>query len=238
MTTSRASGTARQLAPDPTIILIVSTLGGFLVTFMSSAINVALPLIGEEFHVSAVLLSWISLSSVLVAGAVQLPIGRLADLHGRVRFFVLGMAIFTVTSFASAFAPSAEILLVLRALTGISLAIGSATAVALVILAYPVETRGRALGLSIAGVYLGFTVGPVLGGLIIHNLGWRNLFLIVGVLGLINLVLPIWKLRGVEWREPKQARFDVRGSILYALGLTAASLVGPKRSSSQAASGS
>ncbi len=216
-----ATSTSRRPAPHRTIVFIVATLGGFLVTFMSSAINVALPLIGEEFQVSAVLLSWISLSTVLVAGAIMLPVGRLADLHGRVRFFVWGMVIFTVASFASAFAPSAEILLVLRALNGISLAIGSATAVALVILAYPVETRGRALGLNIAGVYLGLTLGPVLGGLIIHNLGWRSLFLVVGALGAINLVLPLWKLRGVEWREPKRARFDLLGSVLYALGLTA-----------------
>jgi MFS family permease len=90
-----------------------------------------------------------------------------------------------------------------------------------VILAFPVESRGRALGLNIGGIYLGLTVGPVLGGLIIHNLGWRSLFLVAGAGGLVVVVLQLWKLRHLEWRERKTARFDVLGSVLYALGLTA-----------------
>ncbi len=212
---------AQQLSPDRTMVLVVATLGGFLVTFMSSAINIALPMIEAEFNMSAVALSWISLAYILVAGATLLPAGRLADLYGRVRLFIWGMIIFTVVSFASAFAPSAGILLVLRAVHGLGLAIGAVTATALVILAYPVESRGRALGLNVAGVYLGLTLGPVLGGLIVHNLGWRGLFLVVGALGLVNLVLPVWRLRHLDWREPKRARFDILGSVVYAVSLTA-----------------
>jgi MFS family permease len=135
--------------------------------------------------------------------------------------FILGMVIFTVISVASGFAPSASILLALRAIHGVSLAIGAATATALVILAYPPQSRGRALGLNVAGVYLGLTLGPVLGGLIIHNLGWRGLFFVVGALGLANVVVALWKLRGVDWREPRRARFDVLGSAVYAVSLTA-----------------
>lgn len=202
------------------MILFVATLGGFLVTFMASSVNIALPLIGEEFKASAVLLSWISVSMILVSGAILLPIGRLADTYGRVRFFIFSMVLFTVALFASAFAPSAWFLLAMRALTGVSLAIGSITSTALVILAYPAESRGRALGLNIGGVYLGLTIGPILGGLIVHNLGWRALFLIVGALALLDVVIPVWKLRHLEWKEPKKAGFDVAGSIIYAVSLT------------------
>jgi MFS family permease len=177
-------------------------------------------LIGEEFEVSAVLLSWLSLSMILVSGAVLLPVGRLADLYGRVRFFIVGMALFTLSCFASAVAPNEWVLLVLRMVSGVSLAIGAATSSALVILAFPVESRGKALGLNIGGIYLGLTVGPVLGGLIIHNLGWRSLFLVAGAGGLVVVVLQLWKLRHLEWRERKTARFDVLGSVLYAVGLT------------------
>jgi EmrB/QacA subfamily drug resistance transporter len=212
---------AQQLGPDRTMVLIVATLGGFLVTFMSSAINIALPMIEAEFGMSAVTLSWISLAYILVAGATLLPAGRLADMYGRVRLFIWGMIIFTVFAFASAFAPSAGILLALRAVHGLGLAIGAVTATALVILAYPVESRGKALGINVAGVYLGLTLGPVLGGLIVHNLGWRSLFLIVGALGLVNLVLPVWKLRHHDWREPKRAQFDTVGSALSAVSLFA-----------------
>lgn len=203
------------------MVLVVASLGGFLVTFMASAINIALPLIQAEFQASAVTLSWISLSYILVAGATLLPAGRIADLYGRVRLFIWSMIIFTVISFACAFAPSTGVLLALRAVQGLGLAFGAATSTALVVLAYPAETRGRALGLNVAAVYLGLTLGPVLGGLIVHNLGWRSLFLVTGALGLLNVGLPLWKLRGFDWREPKTARFDVLGSVIYAVSLTA-----------------
>jgi MFS family permease len=108
----------------------------------------------------------------------------------------------------------------MRALTGVSLAIGSVTSTALVILAYPVESRGKALGLNIGGVYLGLTAGPILGGLIVHNLGWRALFLIVGAFALLDVILPVWKLRHLEWKEAKKAPFDLAGSIIYAVSLT------------------
>ncbi len=210
----------RRPGPSPGMVLAVASLGGFLVNFLSSAVNVALPLIEAEFHVSAVTLGWISLSYILVAGATLLPAGRVADMYGRMRLYMVGMGLFTVLSLASAFAPSATALLVLRAVHGIALGIGSSTSAALVILAYPPESRGRALGLNVSGVYLGLTLGPVLGGLIVHNLGWRSLFIFVGAFGFADLALAFWKLRGVEWREPRKTRFDFAGSVSYALSLT------------------
>lgn len=203
------------------MILLVATLSGFLVTFMSSAVNIALPLIEAEFHMSAVALSWVSFSYTLVAGAILMPAGRIADVCGRVRFFVWGMIVFTVISFASALAPSGTVLIVLRALHGVGFALGMVTTATLVTLAYPPQSRGKALGLNISGIYLGLTLGPVLGGVIVHNIGWRGLFVVLGVLGLVTVAFSFWKLRHVEWREPKPASFDVAGSLIYAIALTA-----------------
>ncbi|NLE11789.1 MAG: MFS transporter [Actinobacteria bacterium] len=204
-----------------TLVLVIASLGGFLVTFMASSINIALPLIGADFDVSAVTLSWISLSYMLVSTVLLLPAGRIADAYGRMRLFNVSMIVFLVMAFASAFAPSASVLIVMRALHGIGLAIGAVTSTALVVLAFPPERRGRALGTNVAFVYLGVTLGPVLGGLICQNLGWRALFIIVGALSLINVVLPLWKLRHVEWREPKGAHFDFLGSVLSGAALVA-----------------
>ena len=125
------------------MVLVVASLGGFLVTFMASSINIALPLMGADFHVSAVTLSWISLSFMLVSTVCLLPAGRLADLHGRMRFFILSMVIFAVMALASAFAPSVGALLVMRALHGVGLAIGAVTSTALIVLAFPAEVRGE-----------------------------------------------------------------------------------------------
>jgi len=203
------------------MVLLVATTAGFLGTFMTSAVNIALPLIGEEWNVSAVTLSWISLSYILPTAAFLMPAGRLADLYGRKRFFIMGMIAFTVVTFAAAIAPNAFVLILLRLLQGLGMAVVLACTTAMVTLAHPPETRGRALGLQVGGVYLGLTLGPALGGVIIHNLGWRFIFVLVGVVGAIDCLLAVWRLRGVEWREPKQAPFDVAGSIVWAVALTA-----------------
>jgi EmrB/QacA subfamily drug resistance transporter len=201
-------------------VLLTAAIAEFVATFTASAVSVASQSIDEEWHVSAVTLSWISLAYILLAAALLMPAGRLADIYGRKRFFVIGMVAFTVFAFAAALAPSASVLILFRALQGVATAILYACTVALVTLAYPPENRGRALGLMVGGVYLGLTLGPLLGGIIIDNLGWRWTFAFVGVIGATNCVLAGWRLQGVEWREPRRARFDVAGSIVWAVALT------------------
>ncbi len=195
------------------------TMAGFVATFMGSSINIALKSIESDFHVSAVTLGWIPLFYALGAGAILMPVGRIADLYGRNRVFLIGLVGFTVTSFASAAVPSATVLLIMRALQGLFAALLFSTNMAIVTLAFSPETRGKALGILTGGVYLGMTLGPVLGGIIIQNAGWRALFVSIGVLGVINTVPAFWKLRGIEWREPKTERFDVPGSIVWAVAL-------------------
>jgi EmrB/QacA subfamily drug resistance transporter len=202
------------------MVLLVATTAGFLGTFMTSSVNIALPVIEEQWNVSAVTLSWISLSYILPAAAFLMPAGRLADFYGRKRSFALAMVAFTVITLAAAVAPNAFLLIVLRLLQGLSMGVLLACTVAMVTLAYPPETRGRALGLQVGGVYLGLTLGPVLGGIIIHNLGWRYIFILVGAVAAFNFLLTVWRLRGVEWREPKRASFDVTGSVAWAGALT------------------
>jgi EmrB/QacA subfamily drug resistance transporter len=203
------------------IILAVTAVSGFIATLMATSINIALPLIESEFHISAVALGWISTAYVLSAAAVLMTVGRIADLYGRTRVYLVGLAGFIVLSFASAFAPSATVLIVLRVFQGLAAALLVATSTAMVILSHPPEVRGRALGIQVAGVYLGMTVGPLLGGIIARNAGWRALFVVVGALSLLNSVVPFWKLRKIDWREPKQGRFDVSGSIIWAVALSA-----------------
>ena len=203
------------------LLLFAITLGGFLGAFTVSATNVALPMIESEFGVSAVTLSWIPLAYVLGTAAALMPMGRLADLHGHRRSFMWSLRVFTALMLAAGFAPSAGVLMAVRAAQGVAGAMVITTSTAMVTFAYPPEGRGRALGLFAAGPYLGLTLGPVLGGVIIHNTGWRTLFLAAGALSVANCVIPIWRLGGIEWREPKRAEFDVLGAVLYAVALPA-----------------
>jgi EmrB/QacA subfamily drug resistance transporter len=203
------------------MVLLVATTAGFLSTFMSSAVNIALPHMEREWGVSAVVLGWISLAYILAAAAFLMPVGRLGDVYGRKRFFAIGMSAFSILVLAGALSPSASVLIILRVLQGAATAFLFASTVAMVTLAHSPEERGRALGMQVGGVYLGLTLGPVLGGLITDGLGWRYIFVIVGAVGVVNTVLTIRQLRGVEWREAKRAPFDVTGSITWAIALTA-----------------
>ncbi len=203
-----------------TVLVAVSTTG-FLTAFAMSGVNVALKRIASELQLSAVSISWVTLATILATGALLMPMARVADFRGRVFVYNVGLAGFAISCFASAFAPNGAVLILTRALQGVGAAFLFSTTVAMVTLAYPPETRGRALGLQVSGVYLGLTLGPVLGGIMTENLGWRGLFIVVGAVNLVNLVWPLRTLRGLEWREPKVAPFDFWGSAAWVCALSA-----------------
>ena len=201
------------------MVLLVATTAGFLTTFMVSAVNIALPAIHTQWPMSPVTLSWIPLAYMLTGAALLMPAGRMADFIGRKRFFTVGMVAFTILSLAAAAAPSVQVLIAIRLLQGASAAMLFSCTVAMVTLAHPLEGRGKALGLQVAGVYFGSTLGPALGGVITQHLGWKYIFLFVGAAGALNCLLIVTRLRGVEWREPKEAPFDVTGSVVWAVAL-------------------
>ena len=202
--------------------LLVATLASFLTPFMTSAVNIALPSIGKEFSLNAILLSWVPTSYILAAAIFLVPFGRLADIYGRKKFFTYGIFIFTVSSFLCALSNSATALIASRILQGFGSAMIFSTAVAIVTSAFPVGERGRVLGINVAAVYLGLSVGPFLGGVLTQHLGWRSIFLVNVPLGLIIIVLLYWKLKG-EWCEAKGEKFDLSGSVIY--GLTVVSIM-------------
>ena len=99
--------------------LIIAIISSFLTPFMSSAINIALPAIGNEFLTDAILLSWIPTSFLLAAAIFAVPFGRIADIYGMKKIFTYGMIIFTIASFFSAIAFSATSLIAFRVIQGI-----------------------------------------------------------------------------------------------------------------------
>ena len=84
--------------PDKTSALIVTTLGTFLITFMASALNIALPTVGSELAMDAISLSWISTSYLLISVMLVVPFGRIADIYGRKKIFSWGMIVYVVIS--------------------------------------------------------------------------------------------------------------------------------------------
>lgn len=200
--------------------LILVALGAFLIPFMGSSLSIALPLIGDDLAGNVILLGWLPTIFVLANAAFLLPFGKLADIHGRKRIFSYGVIIYTAASLLAALSPSVTFLIFASFLQGLGCAMIFATGVALLSSVYPERHRGEALGFFITAVYVGLFLGPLLGGFLAQNLGWRSIFLFNVPLGLFLLGLIIWKLRG-EWFGSKDSKFDLWGSLIYIPSLAA-----------------
>ncbi|MFH0845346.1 MAG: MFS transporter [Pseudomonadota bacterium] len=186
--------------------------------FMGSSINIAFPSIAKSLHMDAVLLSWVATAYLLAAAVSLVPFGRLADIYGRKRVFSYGIVVFTITSFLSAISNSGPMLILFRIFQGVGSSMIFATGIAILISVFPAHERGKVLGINVAAVYTGLSMGPFVGGVLTEQYTWRSLFLINVPLGLMILFLVRWKLRW-EWAEAKNERFDLPGSILYGSSL-------------------
>lgn len=202
------------------VTLIVTALSVFITPFMSSSINVALPAIGEEFGVDAVILGWIASSYLLSTAVCVLPGGKLGDMYGRKKIFIYGISLYTFSSLLSVLTSSAYLLIGCRIGQGIGTAMIFGTAIAILTSVFAQEERGKALGINVAATYSGLSLGPVLGGVLTQQFGWRSIFVFNVIAGLIILAGVFWKLTG-EWAEARGETFDWVGTLLSALMLLA-----------------
>jgi EmrB/QacA subfamily drug resistance transporter len=199
------------------IVLLVATLGAFIVPFMVSSVNIALPSIGKEFAMNTVLLNWVVLSFMLSIAVFILPFGRLADIFGRKRLLLYGMSFFTLASIICGISFNAGMLIAFRVLQGISSAMISVTLISILSSVYFQGDRGRALGINVAATYIGLSSGPFLGGFLTKYLGWRSIFFLVVPIGIIIIIILV-NLKQ-NWAEAKGEEFDYKGSIIYSIGL-------------------
>ncbi len=202
------------------IVLLIAVLAGFITPFDGSAVNIALPAMGAEFHMDAISLSWIATAYLLAAALFLVPFGKIADIYGRKRIFLYGIAIFTLASFVMTMVPTTNLLIAVRILQGFGGAMIFGTSVAILTSVFPPGERGKALGIYITAVYFGLTVGPFLGGVLTQYFGWRSIFFVNVPIGIIASILIHWKLEG-EWAECVGERFDLTGSVIYACALIA-----------------
>jgi EmrB/QacA subfamily drug resistance transporter len=210
-------------APGKWTIFALVSVGTFMTTLDASIVNIALPSIAHAFGtpVSGPV-EWVVIGYLVVIAASLLSIGRLADIAGRERVWIAGLALFTAGSALSGVAPTLVLLVVARAIQGLGAALIFAPALALIVDVFPVRQRGQALGMNALVVSLGVTAGPTLGGLITETLGWRWIFFVNVPLGLIGLLVAR---RVFTFGAGARARrFDVPGATAFGLGLASLSL--------------
>jgi EmrB/QacA subfamily drug resistance transporter len=205
-------------ATNRNIVLIIATVSAFIVPFLVSSVNVALPKMSSQFHMEAVVMNWVNTVYFLAIAIAQVPMGRLADIYGRKKIFILGLVISILGSIAGARANSVVVLLISRAFQGIGAGMTFNIVIAILTSVYPSEMRGKALGISMAGTYVGLIFGPLIGGLMTERFGWQSIFLLTACFSLILLLLVSLSLKG-EWREARGEKFDVIGSIVYCVAI-------------------
>jgi len=198
--------------------LFVATLTSFMGPFMISSVNVALPAIQADLRMNAVQLSWIAMSYLLAVAVVLIPAGKIADIHGRKKVFSTGLIVYTLGSTCAAFAGSAAWLIVCRVLQGLGAGMFITTGMAILTSIFPPQKRGKAIGIYVAAVYVGLSVGPFAGGLLTQHFGWRSIFLVMFPLGLMSVAVTLSFLRG-EWADVRSQKFDLPGSLIYAVAI-------------------
>ncbi|MFJ9946273.1 MFS transporter [Kitasatospora sp. NPDC091207] len=202
------------------LVLVVLLAAQFMLAVDFSILNVALPVIGRGLGFGLGSLQWIATAFALSAAGFTLLFGRVADLVGRRRVFLLGLAVLAVSSLVGGLATSPELLLAARVAQGLATAAVTPAGLALLTTAFPEgPLRERALGLNGALMSAGFTSGAVLGGLLTDLLSWRWAFFVnVPVALAVLLVAPRLI---AESRPAGKVRMDLPGAVTVTGGLLA-----------------
>ena len=200
------------------LILIGISLASFMTPFGMSMLNLSLPEIGLDFHAGAHALGWVSTAYLFSSVLFLIPMARLSDLYGRKKVFSLGMVIAVCTACLGPFSPSFWFLVLLRIFDGFAMACVFATSLPILSSIYPPTERGSAFGINVALVYLGSSMGPVIGGLMTAHLGWRSLFFLLIPLALFSLLI-VRRILKTDFIESAGEPFDKKGAVLYMISI-------------------
>lgn len=200
-----------------TILISIGT-GTFMAALDSSVVNTVLPLINQSFGESVALIQWVVTIYLLVVSSLLLSFGRLGDIKGHRRLYLLGFIVFIIGSTLCGVAPSAEILITFRGLQALGAAMLAANSPAILTKNFPKNQRGQALGLQATMTYLGLTLAPSLGGWLAQTISWRMVFYINLPVGLLALVLS-WKFIPPDNLSGRREQFDWAGALIFMLGL-------------------
>lgn len=194
--------------------LLSAIISSFITPFLASAINISLPAIGEEFHMDSILLGWVATSFLLASVIFLLPMGRIADIYGRKKVYLSGSIILVLGTILAIFSNSSFTFILSRIVQGIGCSMIFGTNTAILTSVYPPQNRGKALGLVIASVYLGGSLGPVIGGLLVHQFGWRSIYIFtLLVISFIPFIIK-FKIKH-EWADAKGEPYDFLGTSLF-----------------------
>jgi EmrB/QacA subfamily drug resistance transporter len=202
--------------------LAAVSFGLFMIMLDNTVVNVALPSIERDLHMSISSLEWIVTAYALTFAALMITGGKLADLYGRRLIFTVGLAVFTLSSLACGLAPNAGFLIGARAVQGCGAALMNPATLSIITATFPPKQRGQAIGIWAGVSALALAIGPLAGGLIVDNINWNWIFFVnvpVGALGIVVSRLVIAESRDTSHEQS----IDLPGLTTSGLGLLALS---------------
>ena len=194
------------------------SIGVYMSTLDASIVNISLPTIVRSLNTGLTAVAWVVMAYLIVITGCLLLMGKLSDLFGQRRIYLIGFLTFTIGSALCGFSPTIYFLIGSRMLQGLGASALMANGPAILTTAYPEHERGKVLGIVGAVVSAGFLTGPILGGFMVEHLGWRSIFFINLPIGAIGIYLSS---KVLERAVPTgKARVDLWGALLFFLFLT------------------
>jgi EmrB/QacA subfamily drug resistance transporter len=194
--------------------------GLFMIMLDNTIVNVALPAIQSDLDIGISELEWVFNGYALTFGVLMLTGGKLADLLGRRRIFIVGLVIFTAASLACGLASSAGLLIGARVVQGVGSALMNPATLSIITATFPPRQRGMAIGIWAGVSAMALAIGPLVGGLITEHISWNWIFFINVPIGVLAIVVT--RLVVAESRDTSaEQRLDLPGLLSSAIGLFA-----------------
>lgn len=199
------------------VVLAIVCVGVFMNTLDTGITDILNPVFTAQFHLNLYQEYWIELSYAIPLIGMLLPAGHLGDRLGRKNVFLGGMILFGFGSGLLTLMPTFESMFLARAIEGVGAACISANGGVLAVSVFPWNQRGQVLGIIGTAVALGLKFGPVVGGVLSDNFGWRSAFLVNVVMGIVFVIIGS-SVVPASRRSPGR-RFDVWGAVLFVIAV-------------------
>ena len=194
------------------------SIGIYMSTLDASIVNVSLPTIIQSLNTHLKAIAWVVMAYLIIITGCLLVMGRLSDLFGQRKIYVLGLLTFTLGSALCGFSPTIYFLIGSRMIQGLGASALMAIGPAIITTSFREEDRGQALGIIGSIVSIGFITGPLIGGFLVEHLGWRSIFFVnlpIGTLAILFSLKILDRSRGTG-----QARVDFKGAFLLFFFIT------------------
>lgn len=199
-------------------VLLISAAGGFLMPLDTGMLSVAVPSIASALKADPGVAIWVPTAFLLTTAALMVPLGRLSDVLGRKKLFLLGLAISSVAPVVAGLSQSIYQIIGMRVVQAVGSALIHSNTWALVSEAFPSQERGKGLGMSQGANFLGLALGPVIGGLLVTHLGWRSIFFVLAPFNLFVMSLAATKLPPPPTSQ-RHHSYDFSGMFSFVTGL-------------------